>query len=59
MLTCTSTHDHRWLALRDEAAATRADLRRCLLTKRVAFQAFKRWYWESFEGDVQVGVLCV
>lgn len=48
--TCT----HRW---REEWAATaeaRGNLQRCMLAKHVAFRAFKRWYWESFEGDVQV-----
>lgn len=27
-----------------------------MLAKRIAFRAFKRWYWESFEGDVQTTV---
>lgn len=39
-----------------ESKAIRERLKACITRQRISFALFKRWYWESFDEDVQVNI---
>ena len=45
-----------WLAAARETKACEANLKRCLVRKRVAQRWFLRWYWDAFDSDIQVAL---
>ncbi|GFH07019.1 predicted protein, partial [Haematococcus lacustris] len=42
-----------WRALSSISTRRTEVLRACIKRKKVAFQLFKAWYWDSFSADVQ------
>ncbi|GFH28213.1 predicted protein [Haematococcus lacustris] len=44
----------RWLEEARESRRRTEVLRACIKRKKVAFQLFKAWYWDSFSADVQL-----
>lgn len=51
----TTTHQafSAWREVVAQRTAARNELSRCIIRKRLAFQQFKQWYWESFDEDLQ------
>lgn len=43
----------KWLDIVDDRHRFSADLRHCLVRKRIGMRFFLRWYWDAFDKDIQ------